>query len=85
MGQATLVAPASMYGAFSKSNLRKKEVYLQGVNWETFDFICMNPKCCNTTNAYGNYVSKLEKENKELKERLKAAPKNTAYNKRLPD
>lgn len=76
MGQCTLSAPSSLYGKFSKSNLRKKDVYLNGVNWETFDFICTNPKCGHTTNAYGNYVSKLENQIIELKQIIKNKESN---------
>lgn len=69
MVQATLVAPSSLVGKFSKSNLRRKDVYLQGVNWETADHLCNK---CNVLvyGGYGNYVTNLKKENDELKKRL---------------
>ena len=71
MGQATLSVPIELYGEFSKKNLRRKDCYLMGVNWETFDFICENPKCNHVVQAYGNYVSRLQKENEQLKAKLK--------------
>ena len=68
--QATISAPGDLAHQFSKQNLRRKDVYLLGVNWETADFICTNPKCGVVRDGYGNYVSKLEKEVKRLKEEL---------------
>jgi hypothetical protein len=58
---------------FSKKNLRKKEVYLMGVLWETADYICTNPKCGKVVDGYGNYVSNLKKENEILKKKLMEA------------
>ena len=69
MGQCTLSAPGELYAKFSKSNLRRKDVYLMGVNWETFDVLCQNPKCSHTINGYGNYVSRLQQENQAVKAR----------------
>jgi len=66
--QAILSTPSSLEGQFSKSNLRRKDVYLMGVNWETSDYIC--EKCGLVKNGYGNYVSNLKKENCELKKLL---------------
>ena len=63
-GQATLSAPGELMYKFSKSNLRRKDVYLMGVNWETCDIICGD--CSRVTPAYGNYVSRMEKEVKKL-------------------
>ena len=63
-GQAILSAPGELMYQFSKSNLRRKDVYLMGVNWETFDVICSD--CNKVTGAYGNYVSRMEIENKNL-------------------
>ena len=63
-GQATLSAPGELMHQFSKSNLRRKDVYLMGVNWETFDVICGD--CSRVTPAYGNYVSRMEKEVERL-------------------
>lgn len=62
-------APSSMMYKFSKKNMASKEFTIWGVNWETADFICT--KCGYTTNGYGNYVKKLEKENEELKQKLR--------------
>lgn len=65
---ATISAPADMYGQLHKANLREKGVYLMGVNWETADFMC--EVCgCLTKDGYGNYVTRLEKENQKLKEK----------------
>lgn len=55
--QATLRAPARFYGQFSKSNLRSKEVYFMGVNWETADLLC--PDHGLVRDGYGNYVTKM--------------------------
>jgi hypothetical protein len=55
-----------MYRQFSKQNLRSKEVHLQGVLWETTDFICESKECGRVTNGYGNYVSKLKERVDEL-------------------
>jgi hypothetical protein len=49
-----------MYRMFSKQNLRSKNVHLQGVLWETTDFICEGKDCARITKGYGNYVSKLK-------------------------
>ena len=64
--QATISAPSSLVHQLSKQNLRSKEVYLMGVNWETADFICENQDCQHITDGYGNYVTKLEKANMSL-------------------
>lgn len=58
MGQCTLSAPAELYGRFSKTNIRRKDVHMIGANWETFDFIC---ECGYTKDACGNYVSRMTK------------------------
>ena len=60
--QATISAPGELAHKFSKSNLRRKDVYLMGVLWETADFICTNPNCGTVKDGYGNYVSNLKKE-----------------------
>lgn len=70
MVQAVVVAPAEMYREFSKQNLRRKDVYLQGVLWETCDFICS--ACGWASDHYGNYVTRLARENIELKAELLA-------------
>lgn len=61
--QATISAPASLEGEFNKSNLRRSDVYITSVNWETADYICVN--CGTLIPGYGNYVSRLEKKVKE--------------------
>jgi hypothetical protein len=61
-----------MYRQFSKQNLRSKEVHLQGVLWETTDFICESKDCGRVTNGYGNYVSKLKERVDELEAQLAA-------------
>ena len=40
-----LSAPASFYANLSKTNLRKKDVYLMAALWETASFFCENSKC----------------------------------------
>ena len=68
--QATISAPGELNHQLSKTNLRRKDVHLIGVQWETADYICTNPKCQRVTDGYGNYVSNLKKENEQLKEAL---------------
>lgn len=69
MVKATIVAPSSLTGKFSKSNLRRKDVYLMGVNWEGADYLCNS---CNVlvVDGYRNYVDGLKAENVELKKKL---------------
>ncbi len=67
--QATISAPGEMVANFTKRNLRRKEVYLMGVLWETMDIICTNPKCSHVVDGYGNYVTNLKKEVERLKEK----------------
>jgi hypothetical protein len=61
-----------MYRMFSKQNLRSKNVHLQGVLWETTDFICESKDCARITNGYGNYVSKLKERVDELEAQISA-------------
>ncbi len=68
--QAIISAPGELAHKFSKQNLRRADVYLLGVKWETADFICTDPKCRHVTNGYGNYVSNLEKEVKKLRAQI---------------
>jgi len=65
--QCIISAPAELAHQFSKSNIRRKDVYLLGVMWETADFICNTPGCGYIINNYGNYVSNLQKEVERLK------------------
>lgn len=60
--QAVISAPGELEHRFSKHNLRRKDVHLVGVLWETADFICTNPECRKVLNGYGNYVTNLKKE-----------------------
>lgn len=64
--QAVISAPGELAHRFSKQNLRRSDVYLMGVLWETADFICTNPKCGKVLDGYGNYVTDLKKETKRL-------------------
>jgi len=67
--QVIISAPSSMEGNFSKRNIRKKEVYLLGVKWETADYIC---KSCGTIIPdCGNYVCELENKIQKLEKQLK--------------
>ena len=65
MVQATIRAPATLAHQFSKKNLRRKDCYLMGVNWETAEYVCCK---CNVLikDGYGDYVSRLEKRVVEL-------------------
>jgi len=56
--QVGIHCPSEMYGNLTKSNLRKKEVWLTHANWETTNFICENG---HTTFGYGNFVTRMEK------------------------
>jgi hypothetical protein len=58
---ATVSAPGEFFGNLTKANIRRKDVYLSGVNWETANFICTNEECRYIYAGYGNYISKLEK------------------------
>lgn len=73
MTQITISAPSRFYGKFSKKNLASKEVELLGASWEGTDFICTNPKCGFVVDGFGSYIKKLEKEVKELREKLPSA------------
>lgn len=74
--QATISAPGELAHKLSKQNLRRADVYLMGVHWETADFICTNDKCRAVMAGYGNYVSNLEKENSELRAELEITREN---------
>lgn len=65
--QAVISAPGDLAHKLSKTNLRRKDVYLLGVLWETADFICTNPQCNHVLDRYGNYVTNLRDENERLK------------------
>lgn len=69
--QAVVSAPGELAHQFSKQNLRRKDVYLMGVLWETADYICTNSKCQHVLDGYGNYVTNLEKRVQELDAQLK--------------
>lgn len=69
--QAVIQAPGELAHQFSKTNLRRKDVFLQGVLWETADFICNNPHCHHLVlDGYGNYVTNLAKRVKEIEDEL---------------
>lgn len=67
--QAVISAPSDLAHRFSKTNLRRSDVHLLGVLWETADYICT--KCGHIHDGYGNYVSNLKRENERLKSKLK--------------
>lgn len=70
--QAVISAPGELAHQLSKQNLRRKDVQLLGVLWETADYVCTNWACAHVVTGYGNYVTKLEKENERLKAELSA-------------
>ncbi|MFT4064333.1 hypothetical protein [Paraburkholderia sp.] len=72
MVQTCIKAPGELYRNMTKAAYRRKDVELWGVLWETADFICTNEKCGHVTDGYGNYVTRLAKENKRLKARVAA-------------
>ena len=47
-------APGELVHKFSKQNLRRGDVHLIGVLWETADFICTNPECGFVRNGHKN-------------------------------
>ena len=65
---AVISAPGELAHKLSKRNLRKKDVKLLCVLWETANFICLNTTCNNISKGYGNYVSNLEKEIEMLRD-----------------
>lgn len=69
--QAVISAPGELAHELSKRNMRRTDVHLMSVLWETVDFICTNSKCGYVHNGYGNYVSNLKSENERLKSKLK--------------
>lgn len=64
MVQATIVAPAELTSQFSKTNLRRKDVYLMGVSWDGADYLCEEHGLI--IGGYGNYVTKLEEKVKRI-------------------
>lgn len=71
--QAVVSAPGELAHQLSKRNLRRKDVHLMGVLWETADFICTSEQCRHVQDGYGNYVTKLQKRVDELEAQLRAA------------
>jgi hypothetical protein len=71
--QAVVSAPSDLLHGLSKRNLRRKDVYLMGVLWETADHICTNEKCSHVIDGYGNYVTNLKKQRDELLASLQEA------------
>ena len=69
MVQATIIAPARYSHELSKKNFRKKEVYLNGVSWETMDLLCN--RCMYANLSYGHYVKHLKTQNDMLLKVLK--------------
>ena len=63
--------PSALMGALTAENLKNATVRVVGVNWETFDFMCSSEACRHHEHAYGNYISRLEDENKMLHQRMK--------------
>lgn len=67
MVQMAVSAPSEMMYDFTKKNMKSADFKIHGVIWETADFICTNQSCQHVTNGYGNYVTRLKKENETLK------------------
>jgi len=68
--QAVVSAPSELMHNLSKRNLRRQDVYLLGVLWETADHLCTNDQCRHVTDGYGNYVTGLKKRVEELEKQL---------------
>ena len=77
--QAVISAPSELAHQFSKQNLRRKDVYLMGVLWETADFICTNPECGKVIDGYGNYVTNLKKEVEQWKAKYEPETPNVEF------
>jgi len=66
--QIGIKAPSSYEGKLTKSMFLKKDVQLKYAQWDTASYSC--PHCGHFVGRLGdNYVTKLEDENKELKDR----------------
>lgn len=65
--QAVISAPGNLFRRLSKRDVRRSDVQIVGVLWDTTDIICTNSDCCHISNGYGNYVTNLEREVKRLK------------------
>lgn len=72
--QAVIQAPSDLAHQFSKTNLRRKDVFLRGVLWETADHIC--DSCGYVMDGYGNYVTNLKKRVDELEAELATIKNN---------
>jgi len=68
--QMVVTAPSEMMHKFTKKFMQSKDFNINGVLWETADYLCINETCRHVSNGYGNYVSNLKKENEALKKRL---------------
>lgn len=75
--QAVLSAPGELTRKLSKQNLRRKDVQVMGVLWETADYICMDPMCGYVHDGYGNYVTNLEKQLNTLEAEIKILKERT--------
>lgn len=64
--QAVISAPGELAHQFSKTNLRRKDVYLMGVLWETATYICENEGCGHVLKAERNDATNLKKRVEEL-------------------
>lgn len=64
--QAVISAPEELSHQFSKRSLRRGDVQLMGVLWETADHICTDPKCGHVHSGYGNYVTRIRDERAAL-------------------
>jgi hypothetical protein len=65
--QATVCAPAWLSHLFSKTNMRRKDVFFMGVSWETADYYCGDASCGYHKDGYRNRIDKLKDENEQLK------------------
>jgi hypothetical protein len=70
--QLMLQAPGECSQNLSKKALRRKDVHVMGVLWETADYVCTNPQCGHVLDGYGNYVTNLAKANESLRQQLSA-------------
>lgn len=70
MVDAIIVAPATIGFKLSKQNLRKKDVYIQRVDWDTRTFIC---KKCNKVDSdiRTGYIKALRDDGDALRARLR--------------
>lgn len=95
MVQALVCAPGELDHRLPKKAMRRADVHLQGVLWETADFLCKDQACGFVQDGHGNHMTQLKAanesvsaENKSLREEVaklqdQAGSINTEYEARM--